>query len=71
MCLVLQNDLRLVLVFVAERYLDLLRILDHVIVGEDPSVFAEDEARTLSRLGHNSIKKIECQGGGSDVYDRR
>ena len=48
MCLVLQNDLRLILVLVAERYLHLLCIFDHMVVGEDAAVFAEDEARALS-----------------------
>ncbi len=49
-CLVLQNDLRLVLVFVAESYLDLLGICDHMIVGEDAAVFGEDEPRALALL---------------------
>ncbi len=48
MCLVLQNDLRLIVVLIAERYLDVLRIFDHMVVGEDAAVFAEDEARALS-----------------------
>ena len=42
--LVLQNDLRLVLMFIAQRHFDLLRIFNHVIVGEDPSVLRKDEA---------------------------
>ncbi len=53
------------------RYLDLLRILDHVVVGDDAAVFGEDEPRTLAALRHHPIKKVEGQCGRSDIHHRR
>ncbi len=71
MCLVLQDNLRLIVVLVAGSNLDVLRVLDHMIVSDDAAVFGEHEPGSLAFLRHHPIEKVESQGGRSDVHHRR
>ena len=70
MGLVDSDDCRLVLVFVGERDLNLLRVVDDVIVGENVSLFVENEAGTLALLGYGAIEEVERHCGREDVDDR-
>ena len=58
---VLQNNLRLIGALIAGRYLDVLRVLDDMIVGDDAAVFGEDEPGTLAVLRYHPIKKSKAR----------
>jgi hypothetical protein len=68
-CLVLQNDLRFVGVLIAGGHLDVLRVLDDMVVGNNAAVFGEHEAGTLTALWHHPVKEVEGQSRRSDIHD--
>ena len=53
------DDRRLVLVFVGERDLNLLRVVDDVVIGQVVSLLVENGAGALPLLGNRAIKKVE------------
>ena len=70
MRLVGHQDLGFVLVLVIERDLYVLRVRDHVKVGEDVAVFIQDETGTLALLRDRAIKEVEGDHAGGDIHDR-
>ena len=63
------DDLRRVAVLVVGLNLDVTRVGDDMVVGEDVALFVEDEAGTLIGLGDVTVEEIEGYGSCGDVDD--
>jgi hypothetical protein len=51
-----------------ESDFDLSRILNHVVIGENVTVFVDDEAGSLAFLRNGAIEEVECYGARCDVH---
>ena len=56
---VASNHRRLVRLLVVESDLDLARIGDHVVVGQDMAFFVDDETRALAFLRYRTVKEVD------------
>ena len=68
--LICANHLRRVVALVVQRDFNILGALDHVEVGEDVSLFVENESRTLAFLRHHAIKEVKAHGARANVHHR-
>jgi hypothetical protein len=71
MGLILQDDLGRILVLVGKRNLNLLSVCDDVIVGQNPAILGQNEARALALLRYYPVEEVERQRRRSHVDYRR
>src|SRR3981081_1908516 len=62
------NDSGRICLAVVQCNHDLARLRDHVVIRQYMSLFVDDETRSLSFLGHQSVEKIESDRLRCDVY---
>ena len=63
------DDLSLVAMLVVGLDLDVSRVGDDVVVGEDVALLIENEAGALVLLGYEAHEEVEGDGAGGDVDD--